>query len=145
MCGLPLTAAPVPSRGLCSHVIRSEMVRTGWQQVAVVYLAMGQLVRQLRQQELPNLDRRESQYTRYAGTYMQDVGLQRWIVAQGGMVREERREEGGGGRERGRSGEDGVVREERWEGEEEGVEWWERKVEEWWEEKGGRGRVDLAS
>ena len=94
---------PPNSRGLCNHVIRSAMVRTGWQQVAVVYLAMGQLVQQLRQQDPPNRDRRESQYARYAGTYMQDIGLQRWISAQGGMVRgewwERKVERNGGSRE----------------------------------------------
>ena len=60
-------------------------------------MSMGNLVRELRQQNPQDQDQREGQFQRFAGRYMQDVHLDQWVETQGGMVRGE----GGGGREGG--------------------------------------------
>ena len=55
-------------------------------QVSVVFLGVGQLVKELQQQNPHDHSQREGHFQTYAGQYMQDIGLDSWISTQGGMV-----------------------------------------------------------
>ena len=63
--------------------------------MGVIFTGMGQLVRELRQQNPQDHSQREGQFQRFAGQYMQDIHLDQWIDSQGGTV-----SEGGGEGER---------------------------------------------
>ena len=61
--------------------------------MTVIYLGMGELVRELRRQNPQPSSSRELQFQQFAGQVMEEVGLQRWVVQQGGIrmvVRDER-------------------------------------------------------
>ena len=82
--------------------------------MGVIFMSMGNLVRELRRQNPQDHHQREGQFQRFAGQYMQDIHLDQWIGRQGGMVREGGREGEGGmdGGEGGMGGgEGGMVRE----------------------------------
>lgn len=72
---------------VCTRVLTtcSSSLRTGWDQVGVIFMSMGNLVRELRQQNPQDQDQREGQFQRFAGRYMQDVHLDQWVETQGGM------------------------------------------------------------
>ena len=51
----------------------------------MIYLGMGELVRELRRQNPQPSSSRELQFQQFAGQVMEEVGLQRWVVQQGGI------------------------------------------------------------
>lgn len=61
----------------------SGQLHTGWEQMTVVYLGMGELVRELRRHD--SQPAREHQFQQFAGQVMEEVGLQRWVMQQGGI------------------------------------------------------------
>lgn len=63
----------------------SGQLHTGWEQMTVIYLGMGELVRELRRQSPQPSSSRELQFQQFAGQVMEEVGLQRWVVQQGGI------------------------------------------------------------
>ena len=65
----------------------SGQLHNGWEQMAVIYISMGELVRELRHQgsQDQSSHHRELQFQQFAGQVMQEVGLQRWVMAQGGI------------------------------------------------------------
>ena len=68
----------------------SGTINNGWQQVYTVYYSMTRTVQELRQQpNLPDQARRqrETHIQQFVGPAMQDLGLEAWIQAQGGLVR----------------------------------------------------------
>ena len=79
-----------------TEICRSVLIRcysrmtNGWQQVYTVYYSMARVVQELRQQpnlQTPSRRQREAHLQQFVGPVMQDLGLEAWIVANGGLVR----------------------------------------------------------
>ncbi|KAL5475577.1 hypothetical protein EMCRGX_G025407 [Ephydatia muelleri] len=78
---------------MCRSVLTrcSGSINNGWQQVYTVYYSMTKVIKELRQQpNLPDQARRqrENHIQRFVGPAMQDLGLEAWIQAQGGLKQE---------------------------------------------------------
>lgn len=61
-------------------------MRSGWEQVSVVYTVAGRLVGELRVQQDEIGGMRENQMQGFANTYLRDSGIQHWVEQQGGMT-----------------------------------------------------------
>lgn len=61
-------------------------MRSGWEQVSVVYTVTSRLVGELRVQQDEVGGMRETQMQGFANTYLRDSGIQQWVDAQGGMT-----------------------------------------------------------
>lgn len=76
-----------PTHSILRRVLTkcSGQLHTGWEQMTVVYLGMGELVRELRRHDSQPSSAREHQFQQFAGQVMEEVGLQRWVTQQGGI------------------------------------------------------------
>jgi hypothetical protein len=62
------------------------VVNSGWGRVSGVLTVTSRIVGELRVQQGTRGGNRENQLRGYAGRYMSDEGIQKWIEEQGGLV-----------------------------------------------------------
>ena len=75
------------SETFCLIFTSQDILKSGWEQMSVVYMVTNQLVSEILSQKGESDNLREAQIKGYAGNFMRDSGIQEWVNQQGGMVR----------------------------------------------------------
>jgi hypothetical protein len=71
---------------MCCIYNTQGVVNSGWGRVSGVLTVTSRIVGELRVQQGTRGGNRENQLRGYAGRYMSDEGIQKWIEEQGGLV-----------------------------------------------------------